>query len=133
MNKQIVYYFARAINEHETDKICSLMADDHLFVDAHGNTVAGKDKMKAGWAGYFQWFPDYKIEIVELFENGDIVVAFGFAEGTFKGLKTANNENYWRLPSAWKAVIEDGKIKLWQVYADTKIPFDIINKNTKEG
>ncbi|MDF2433778.1 MAG: hypothetical protein JWP44_3409 [Mucilaginibacter sp.] len=132
MNKQIVYYFARSINAHETDKICSLMTDDHLFIDAHGNKVSGKDKMKAGWARYFQWFPDYKIEIVELFESGDTVVAFGFAEGTFKGLQTENNENYWRLPSAWKAVIEDGKIKQWQVYADTKIPFDIINKNTKE-
>jgi hypothetical protein len=85
--------------------------------------------MKAGWAGYFQWFPDYKIEITELFEDEGTIAAFGFAEGTFKGIKTTNNENYWRLPAAWKAIIEDGKIKLWQVYADTKVPFDIINNN----
>ncbi len=85
--------------------------------------------MKAGWAGYFQWFPDYKIEITDIFENDTAIGAFGFAGGTFKGLNTENNENYWRLPASFKAIVEDGKIKVWQVYADTKIPFDIISKN----
>jgi hypothetical protein len=83
--------------------------------------------MKAGWSGYFQLFPDYKIEITEIFVNGDAVGAFGFASGTFKG-SSNKKENYWHLPAAWKAVIKKGKIHLWQVYADSKIPFDIINK-----
>jgi ketosteroid isomerase-like protein len=129
MNKQVVYDFADAISSHDIEKIYASMAGDHTFIDAHGNKVEGKDKMKAGWAGYFQWFPDYKIEITDIFEDGNNVAAFGFAEGTFKGLKTPANANYWRLPASWKAFVEDGKIKLWQVYADTKIPFDIINKN----
>jgi ketosteroid isomerase-like protein len=129
MKKQIVYYFAKAINAHDIEKIGSFMADDHIFIDAYGNKVEGKDKMKSGWAGYFQLFPDYKIELTEIFENGDTIAAFGFAEGTFKGIKTDNNENQWRLPAAWKAVVEEGKIKRWQVYADTKIPLDIIAKN----
>jgi len=38
-------------------------------------------------------------------------------------------ENYWHLSVAWKAIIKNGKIQLWQVYADSKIPFDIMNKN----
>ena len=102
------------------------MADDHKFIDAHGNEIIGKDKMKAGWAGYFQWFPDYKIEITEILSNDAMIAAFGYAGGTFKG---AGNENYWRLPASWKIIVSDDKIKLWQVYADTKIPFDIISKN----
>ena len=105
------------------------MASDHIFIDAHGNEMKGNDKMKAGWAGYFQWFPDYKIEITETLTHGDTVAAFGFASGTFKGFKTEENENYWRLPAYWKAIIGQNEIKSWQVYADTKIPFDIINKN----
>jgi len=129
MDKKIVYNFVNAINEHNVEKIYSLMADDHKFIDAHGNEVSGKDKMKAGWAGYFQWFPDYKIEISDIFSNGDTLAAFGFASGTFKGIKTDKNENYWRLPASWKILLSNNKIKLWQVYADTKIPFDIINKN----
>ncbi|HEX4375412.1 MAG TPA: nuclear transport factor 2 family protein [Puia sp.] len=129
MNKKIVYDFVDAINEHNVEKIYSLMTDDHKFIDAHGNEVSGKDKMKAGWTGYFQWFPDYKIEITDIFFNGDTLAAFGFASGTFKGIKTEKDENYWRLPASWKIIVENNKIKLWQVYADTKIPFDIIGKN----
>ena len=129
MNKQIVYNFADAINSHNIDGLYALVTNDHLFVDVYGNKVEGKDKMKAGWAGYFQWFPDYKIEITQLFEDGDTVAAFGFAEGTFKGMKTHNNENNWRLPAAWKVIVADNKVKLWQVYADTKIPFDIIGRS----
>ena len=72
---------------------------------------------------------DYKIEVTDIFIEGDTVAAFGFAEGTFKGIKTEQNKNYWKLPAAWKAVIENGKVKLWQVYADTKITCDIISRN----
>jgi ketosteroid isomerase-like protein len=127
MNKGIVINFVNAINEHNVDKICSFMTDDHTFIDSHGNEAIGKEKMKAGWIGYFQLFPDYNIELTELFLEKDTVAAFGFAGGTFQGLSSAK-ENYWRLPASWKAVIKDGKISLWQVYADSKIPFDIINK-----
>jgi len=130
MNKQIFLDFATVINARDVEKIYALMSADHTFIDAHGNKVEGRDKMKAGWAGYFQWFPDYKIEVTDIFEDRDTVAAFGFAGGTFKGLKTESNSNYWRLPAAWKAIVEDGKVKLWQVYADTKIPFDIISKNS---
>src|ERR1700684_4126079 len=71
MDENIVNDFVNAINEHNVDKIYSLMTEDHKFIDAHGNEVTGKDKMRAGWAGYFQWFPDYKIEITDIFSIGD--------------------------------------------------------------
>jgi ketosteroid isomerase-like protein len=128
MNNQIVQNFVRAINEHNVDKLCSLMTDDHTFIDSQGNKMAGKEQMSAGWIGYFHMFPDYKIEITELFLKGDTVAAFGFAGGTFKGLSD-KKENYWHLPASWKAVITNGKVQLWQVYADSKIPFDIVSKN----
>ncbi len=127
MNKQIVQDFASAINEHNVDKVCSLMTDEHKFIDSHGNEVIGKEKMRAGWIGYFELFPDYKIEIIDMFLSGDTVAAFGFAGGTFQG-QNDEKENYWHLPASWKAVIKNGKIDLWQVYADSKIPYDIINK-----
>ena len=129
MDKNAFWGFVDAINGHNADKLYSLMTDDHTFIDAHGNEVSGKDKMKAGWTGYFQWFPDYKIEITDIFSNGETIAGFGFASGTYKGIKSDKDENYWRLPAAWKALVSDNKIKLWQVYADTKIPFDYIDKN----
>jgi len=129
MNKKAVYEFVDAINGHNAETICSLMTDDHRFIDSHGNETVGIEKMKAAWIGYFQLFPDYTIEVTDIFSNGDTLAAFGYAGGTFKGKKTETNENYWRLPASWKAVVSSNKIRLWEVYCDAKIPFDIITKN----
>jgi len=126
MNKEIILNFIKAINGHNPELIDDLMHDEHNFIDAHGN-VMGKNIMKNGWIGYFSWFPDYKIEITDMYEYADVFVLFGFASATFKGIDT--EKNFWKLPAAWKAEIKDDKIKLWQVYCDTKIPFDIIEKN----
>jgi ketosteroid isomerase-like protein len=131
MDKQVIQNFVDAINEHDVDKICSLMTDNHNFIDSQGNQVVGKEKMRAGWIGYFEWFPDYEIEITNIFLDGDDVAMFGFAGGTFQGLSD-RKETYWRLPASWKAVIKNGKVQSWQVYADTKIPYDIINKSKKQ-
>jgi len=131
MTEQIIHNFIEAINEHNVDKICALMTDDHTFIDSQGNEAVGKEKMRAGWIGYFQLFPDYKIEITNMFLDGDTIAAFSFASGTFQGLSD-RKENYWRLPAAWKAIAKNGKIHVWQVYADSKIPYDIINKSKRQ-
>ncbi len=129
MSKQTIYNFVEAINEHNVDKIYSLATDNHQFIDAHGNTIVGKDRMKESWIVYFQWFPDYKIEVTDIFANGDTFAVFGFGSGTYKGKETNNIKKHWQIPAAWKAIVNDNKIKLWQVYADTKIPFDSIGAN----
>lgn len=151
-NKEIVLDFIKAVNEHNVDKICCLMCDDHKFIDSHGNEVTGRETMRNGWNGYFSMFPDYNIEITDIFEKRestwlsakgkfsmmqndfvryDFIVAFGFASGTYNGSKTDDGKNHFHLPASWKAMLEGGKIKLWQVYCDTKIPFDIIERNKK--
>jgi ketosteroid isomerase-like protein len=109
--------FAAAINSHDVERIAALMSDDHMFIDAHGNKVTGKETIKAGWGSYFQLFPDYYIGIEEIFSKGDLVLAYGCA-----GAGTA--EKAWKIPAAWRAIVRDEKIKLWQVYADTKIQFE---------
>lgn len=126
MPKKTVDLFVNAINAHNVKDIASLMSDDHVFIDAAANKVEGKEKMMTGWEGYFKWFPDYKIEITNAFVDGDTVAAFGFASGSYEG----NKDNHWHIPASWRAIVSNGKISMWQVYADTKIPFDIIEKNT---
>ena len=119
MNKKTVYDFANAINEHSTDKMCSLMTDDHKFIDACGKEIVGKNKMKIDWRNYFRRFPDYKIEITNIFANGDSLGAFGFASGTGEGKQSKNNATY--RPASWKVIVDNNKIKLWQVYEDTTL------------
>lgn len=121
--------FVAAINSHNVDNICNLMADDHLFIDSQGNKLAGKDTMKHAWKGYFEMFPDYTIEIAETLENENIVVLLGYAEATYKNLKTEDNSKHWKVPAAFRAEISENKIKLWQVYADNSPAFNIINKH----
>ncbi len=100
MNKQIVEDFIHAINEHDVDKIYSLMEDRFKFVDTYGNEEIGKDHMKKSWVEYFKWFSDYKIEITDTFANDNVFVILGFASGSYKNKKADSNENYWRLPAA---------------------------------
>jgi ketosteroid isomerase-like protein len=116
--------FVDRINAHDVDGLADLMSDDHTFIDAHNNQVSGKEQMTAGWRGYFEWFPDYFIEVTDVFENGEMFGMFGFAGGSFKG----NADASWRLPAAWKAIVRDGRVAVWQVIADTKIPFEVIER-----
>jgi ketosteroid isomerase-like protein len=113
--------FVAAINSHDVETIAALMADDHTFIDAHGNEVTGKETMKDGWASYFQLFPDYYIEIEEIFTKGDLAMAHGRAGA-------GTGEKAWEIPAAWRAIVRDEKIKLWQVYADTRIQFEKMAK-----
>ena len=127
--KEVFYDFVNAINEHDVDKICPLMDDGFIFFDAWGGKSIGKDQMKNGWEGYFKMFPDYKIEILDIYFDGNKIAAFGFAGGTFENKKTETNENYWRVPAAWQVEIINAKIKLWQICVDQKKVIDILEKN----
>src|SRR5689334_19378070 len=105
MMHKIVLAFITAINAHNVDDIKNLMTDDHVFIDAHYKKVEGKLKMADGWKGYFEWFPDYKIEVEKVMTDKDTIAIFGFAEGTFHNLKSDSSKAHWRLPASWKAVV----------------------------
>lgn len=121
--------FVSAINAHDIDQMVELMTNDHLFTDATDNDVAGLDTVSGRWKFYFDWFPDYTIEVEEAISYDNKVAAFGHASGTFRGMKTSDGFNHWRLPLALKAEVINGKVSRWQVFVDTKIPYEIINQN----
>jgi len=45
MEKQIVYDFAKSINNHDVDRIYELMNDDFRFIDAYGNGIITVNKI----------------------------------------------------------------------------------------
>lgn len=124
--RETVLAFVDGINAHDLTALRDLMTDNHTFIDAHGNQISGREQMLGGWRGYFEWFPDYWIDVIDIFENENGFGMFGFAGGSFKG----QSDQSWRLPAAWKAAVKDGGVALWQVVADTKIPFEIITRNS---
>lgn len=123
--------FVKAVNSHQLNKITELMTEDHTFINSHGKKVQGKGNMKKAWKGYFEFFPDYTIEITEIIEDQETIGLFGRASGTYHNKETNDGANSFTLPCAWKAIVEEDKISHWQVYSDTKVPYDIIEKNLK--
>lgn len=128
-NKETVNNFIKAINEHDVEQIYNLMSDDHIFIDGYGDKYSGREEMKDGWANYYKLFPDYYIEITDYTDNETIIGLFGYAGGTYKNIKDKSNSNYWRTTAAWKTIVENRKVKYWQVFCDYNRLLAIIDKN----
>ena len=116
--EEIANQFIAAVNRSDVDEICTLMSEDHTFIDSGGDVCQGVEKMRRAWGEYFKMFPDYKIEAPEFVVSDDTIILLGRASGTYTDDGTLRPENHWEIPAAWKAVIADDKIKLWQVFAD---------------
>lgn len=117
---EVVLKFEQAINTHNVDAICSLMSPDGEFVDSLGNRIQGTEKLRSAWQGYFKMVPDYSISHSEIFADGATVAVFGSAQGTFSKDGQLEKQNDWKTPAAWRAVVKDGRISIWQVYADNE-------------
>lgn len=116
--------FILAINAHDTEAVTSLMTTDHLFVDSLGNAIRGSEAMKAGWRGYFGMCPDYRIKVRTILLSGDLILSSGEAGGTINGTR-------WSTPAAWQALIHEGRVAEWRVFADNKPVYEILAAKTK--
>jgi limonene-1,2-epoxide hydrolase len=124
--------FVSAINRQDVEGLAGLMTEGHRFVDSLGNAVEGREKMQAAWAAYFLMVPDYSIAVEETYCGGpstpvaaaasaqEIVVMLGVAQGTYSPDGQLKAENRWKTPAAWRALVEDGKVAEWRVYADNE-------------
>jgi hypothetical protein len=76
--------------------------------------------MQAGWRGYFAMCRDYWIRTDTVMAEENTVLAVGEA-GSIDGVE-------WQTPAAWKAVIREGKVAEWHVFADNKPVCEILAK-----
>src|SRR5277367_2825495 len=109
-----VQAFIAVINNRDVEGLSRLMTDDHTFIDPRGNVCAGREAMIEGWRGFFGMFPKFHITVESIGATGDFVAVFGRSACAFAGKRGAE-ANTFEMPAAWKAVVENGKIKLWQV------------------
>jgi hypothetical protein len=96
------------------------MSQGHRFVDSLGNVTEGREKLREGWAAYFHMVPDYAVAIEETYPSECAVVLLGVAQGTFTRNGALHPENRWQTPVAVRALVEDGKVAEWRVYADNE-------------
>lgn len=125
---QTVLAFIDRINAHNVEGLCALMSADHRFVDSIGHSFHGREGMQTAWEGYFAWFPDYQITVEDLLEQGELVLVTGRASGTYAVDGKLPDENFWEVPAAWKALVVDGQLTYWQVYADNHPVREIMKK-----
>jgi ketosteroid isomerase-like protein len=121
---EAVLAFLDAINAHDVDKLLGLMTEDHAFIDSLGKGIEGRDKMRAAWSGYFGFCPDYRVSHEDIVNDRNLVLVTGAAGGTIAGTR-------WDIPAAWKAVVNNGLLREWRVYADNKPVYDILAKMSK--
>jgi ketosteroid isomerase-like protein len=117
---RIALQFIEQINRHDVDAMCALMTDDHRFVDGLGNEVRGRDNMREPWRTYFSWFPDYTIIVERSFERGDAAAMVGNARGTYAVQGSLEPGRRWVIPAAWLAIVREGLVAEWRVYADNE-------------
>jgi hypothetical protein len=96
------------------------MTDGHIFQDALGERFIGREKMRQGWKHYFELIAQYQIRADEFFQTGERLAIFGSASGIYAGNGPVSPDNFWEVPAAWQAVIRDGRVAEWRVYADNQ-------------
>lgn len=127
MAEKVIRDLIEVINTHHINAIGSLLSDEHVYIDAAMNSSFNRADTIANWQKLFADFPDYSIEVEQLFNDGaNTWVIFGSAEGTYKNI--VQDDARWVTPASWKVVVTKNKVTLWQVYADTKLQEEIIAK-----
>lgn len=126
---ETVREFMSRISQGDADKLAELMTDDHTFVDALGHAVHGREAMRAAWRAYYAHCPDYDVTCEKILADGNVVAAFGTAGGTIVVNGELPPENQWRIPAAWMAIVENGLVKEWRVYADNKPVYEIVGRS----
>lgn len=125
--REVVQQFISCINNHNVEGITELLTSNHQFTDGLGTVFKGKVTLREGWTQYFKTFPDYHMEIEKILDQANVVGIFGHAVGTYsnpssKSPRTNRNKmkKSWKIPAAWRAVVQDGLVSEWQVYTDNE-------------
>ena len=115
---EVARAFVSRINAHDVDALCSLMTDDHAFIDALDNRAVGRSTMEGGWQAYFRMVPDYWIRIERVLQDGCVVALFGSAGGSYSSAGRDGEKQQWQVSAAWLAEVKGERVAVWRVYAD---------------
>jgi ketosteroid isomerase-like protein len=139
---EVAMDFIKRINAGDINALCELMTENHIFQDALGKRFMGRETMRQGWTQYLKMVANYKVRAEEFFQTDERIAIFGTASGRYvspqgPSTKVGNDapahhaashvaesvlgpNGFWEVPAAWRAVVQDGKIAEWRVYADNQ-------------
>ena len=112
--------FADAFNEHNADKIVSMMTDDCIFQasagpDVDGEKFVGKENVKKSFQQVFATFPDAKWTNAKHFIAGDR----GVSEWVFSGTKSDGTRV--EVTGCDLFTFRDGKISVKNSYRKNRV------------
>lgn len=111
-----VVSFIDGVNRGDLDRLAILMANDHRLHVFDESPLAGKTANMEAWAAYIASFPEYVIYPHQMVARNADVVVLGHTTGSHPGL---SDEEESTLTVLWRASVEDGRLTLWQLIADT--------------
>jgi hypothetical protein len=126
--REIVEAFVDVINSGRAERVVPSMDRSAVFIDALGNRIEGREALLVGWRAYFQLFPDYRIEVLGMMVDQQEAMLHGWAGGTWHRGGRAVEGGGWRIPAAWRAVTDARRVLQWQVYADNKPVYAMLER-----
>ncbi len=111
-NVELAYRALDAINRRDLGALLALMDDDVEAVSriaAIEGGLHGHEGMRRWWENWFNAFPDYDIEVVEVRDREDLTLAALRALGHGAGSEVPFEDTIW-LASRWRG----GKCVWWR-------------------
>jgi uncharacterized protein (TIGR02246 family) len=126
--RAVVEAMVAAVNSGRAERVATAMSLDAVFVDSLGRRIEGRQALLDGWRGYFRLFPDYRIEVDSILADEQEAMLHGRARGTLHRDGHNVPGGGWEIPAAWRAVSDGRKLSLWQVYADNKPVYALLER-----
>jgi len=123
-SSELVGDFVAAINSHDVQRIADLCTPQHRLVDSLGAVVTGRDALCNAWTAYLRLFPNYTVTVDSMVEAGSLVLLTGWAQGSLRAKGPG-----WRIPAAWRAQVRGNLIDSWQVFADNKLVYELLERD----
>ena len=129
---EVIEELAQAINRHDVDAIMKKLHEAHVFVDSMGHEVSGGQAIREAWERYLSMVPDYWLRIDHGVLAPEYIALFGRAGGTLAVDGKVKKENEFEATAAWRAVVIDGRVARWEVYADNEPIRALLRKPRKK-
>ena len=105
-NVELVHEFTAAINRHEIDAVLALMYPDVKFIPRlvevdGGGSYRGHDGVRSWWENLFGVWPDFKSEVEEVRDLGDVTVARVRLRGHGTGSDVPFEQPIWQV-AEWR-------------------------------
>lgn len=127
----IVKEYIKRINNHDLKGMLDITGEDASFIDSMGINTTGKKNMEQAWDLFLTFFPDYTIQVKDVISKNGMVAVFGTAKGTVATGGRILAENRFEIPASWTALVKEGKISKWRVYADNEPVRKLLEKYNK--